>query len=191
MRHTETTLREYFESAGGIETLLAVDPAAGTLTETIKSNLLVSGNTASKRIQEAKALGLLEPRENDRRDHPIGTRYYLTEKGRICLVGIVSVGLDEKITLYHNLSKQIDNFKEVIAGWTERMSVSDIDQNNIEDESLEPYKEKDAYQGENLPDYFEEFITATLDYDRRRALERHELIDYDHLFDSEYRDSDQ
>lgn len=191
MRHTETTLREYFESAGGIETLLAVDPSAGTLTETIKSNLLVSGNTASKRIQEAKALGLLESRENDRRDHPAGTRYYLTEKGRICLVGIVSIGLDEKITLYNSLTKQIDNFKEAIAGWTERMSVSDIDQNNIENGVLDQYKKGDAYQGENLPDNFEKFITATLDYDHRRALEKHELIDYDHLFDSEYRDSDQ
>ena len=191
MRHTETTLREYFESDGGIETLLAVDPAAGSMTETIKSNLLVSGNTATKRIKEAKALGLLEPRENDRRDHPIATRYYLTEKGRICLVGIVSIGLDEKITLYHDLTKQIDNFKEAIAGWAERMSVSDIDQNNIENERLEEYKKKDAYQGENLPDNFEKFITAALDYDHRRALEKHELIDYDHLFDSEYRDSDE
>jgi hypothetical protein len=191
MRNTDPSLEKFLKLDGGVETLLAVDPVSGSITGDIKSNILVSDNTAQSRIEEARELELVEPRENDHRDHPNATRYYLTKRGRVCLVGIVGINLDEKIKSHHELTKEINNLKDVIADWTERMSVSDVEESSTPTVSSESFKDENTYHGGNLPDNFEEFITATLEYNDIHALEIWKFIDYEHLFDSEYNKLDE
>lgn len=188
MRNTDPNLEKFLKLDGGVDILLAVDPVSGSIIGDIKSNLSVSDNTAQKRIEEARKLGLLETRENHPRDHANATRCFLTKKGRICLVEIVTVNLDEKIKSYYQLTSEINSLKEAIADWTERLCVADIDEDGIKSEPPDNFMDEDLYIGENLPDGFEEFIEATLEYDEPYALDLSKFIDYNHLFDSENKD---
>lgn len=108
----ESQLEEFFAKEGSIGVILAIGPE-GARFKDIEPQMVVSHDTISKRLDEARNIDLviLEPASG------IGTNVTntLTEAGKVCYSGMVELGLDEAHTEYVNTVRKYNNLSEEFA----------------------------------------------------------------------------
>ena len=154
-------LMEFFDAEAGVGVLLAVDPVDGTLTKDIKDKIPASPNTVTERVSEAEALGLLHTPGAVAGDHGNANRYYLTQDGRVSLVAIVSLNLDELVKAHYEIIQQLESQYSKLVDWVGHeaaMFLNDEHPESPEDGVSDQFELGGAYPGDDLPPNYEQFI---------------------------------
>lgn len=154
-------LMEFFDAEASVGVLLAVDPIDGTLTKDIKKKIPASPNTVTERISEAEALGLLRTPGAVAGDHGNAKRYYLTGDGRVCLVAIVSLNLDELVKAHYEIMQQLESQYSILVDWVGKEASLFLDDKKPDvpkDGISDQFKLGGAYPGDDLPPDYEDFI---------------------------------
>jgi len=174
---------DFFKSEGSCAVLLAVDPEDGNLTGEIKERVPTAPNTVTERLNEAEDIGLLRSQGAKAGDHGNANRYYLTQDGRVCLVAMVSLNMDEAMNAYIEILDVLNKLTEEMVGWAEGEASlfledgrPDVPEEGISDQ----FELGGAYPGDDLPDNYESFIFES-DFEDMEVLNPTTSLDYEQL----------
>ena len=151
----------FLAEEGGTEVLLAIEPGDGNTKGEITGKVPMSDKTVQKRLETAVDLDLLELSRGEPDDHANVKRYYLNQLGRVVLVAIVSLDLDETLQDYYDLQEQIDDDKNDLRAWltSEEAGLIFNDPSTESEEMEEQLQQANAYPGDDLPANFDEFVS--------------------------------
>ena len=128
-------IAEFFKRDGAIGLILAIGPENARFKK-IVSQVAVSHDTVSNRVEEARNMGLIKAEAVS----DIGTSFTnrLTPAGEICYWGMVELGLDEAYTEYVNAIKNYNDLSDKYAQqvgdeteWLDWVLESDVRVDNL------------------------------------------------------------
>jgi DNA-binding HxlR family transcriptional regulator len=128
-------IAEFFKRDGAIGLILAIGPENARFKK-IASQVAVSHDTVSNRVEEARNMGLIKAEAVS----DIGTSFTnkLTPAGEICYWGMVELGLDDVYTEYVNAIENYNNLSDKYARqvgdeaeWLDWVLESDVRVDNL------------------------------------------------------------
>lgn len=109
-------LRQFFTKDGSIGLIVAIGHD-GARFKDIEERVVVSHDTVSRRMDEARALGLI----NTEAASDVGTtfRNTLTPAGEVCYLGLVELGIDE---IHQEYVEIVGQYQSASREYTEKVS---------------------------------------------------------------------
>jgi len=154
------TLREFFELRGGIG-LLVVLKGGPKRFKHLNERLQISSSTLSKRIGEAKNLGLITP-EIDDRETSVNNLYRVTERGQYVVAKMERLDIVHAYRTMLDMQAQVEDGKHELVEWIEgEKTKEELARRSNSDPYVDPFGEDvTGFSGEDSDrDYDDEFFT--------------------------------
>ena len=155
------TLREFFELRGGIG-LLVVLKGESKRFKHLNERLQISSSTLSKRIGEAKDLGLITP-EIDDRETSVKNQYRITERGQYVVTKMERLDMVHAYRTMLDMQAQVEDGKHELVEWIEgEKTKEELARRSDSDPYVDPFGEDVTdFSGEDSdPEYGDdEFFT--------------------------------
>ena len=154
------TLREFFEMRGGIG-LLVVLKGGSKRFKHLNERLQISSSTLSKRIGEAKNLGLITP-EIDDRETSVNNLYRVTERGQYVVAKMERLDIVHAYRTMLDMQAQVEDGKHELVEWIEgEKTKEELARRSNSDPYVDPFGEDvTGFSGEDSDrDYDDEFFT--------------------------------
>lgn len=154
------TLREFFELRGGIG-LLVVLKGGSKRFKHLNDRLHISSSTLSKRIGEAKDLGLITP-EIDDRGTSVKNQYRVTERGQYVVAKMERLDIVHAYRTMLDMQTQVEDGKQELVEWIEgEKTEEELARRSDSDPYVDPFGEDVTGFSDEDPDrdYDEEFFT--------------------------------
>ena len=155
----EDTLSEYFESRGGIGVLVVLKGDAKQFKD-LTDRLHVSSSTLTKRIGEAKELGLITP-EIDDQETSVNNQYRLTERGQHVITKMERVNILHAYQTMLDMQAQIEEGKAELLEWVQREETKrELARRSDTDPYVDPFGEDvTGFSDDNSDRDYDEFMT--------------------------------
>ena len=111
------TLREFFELRGAMGLLVVLKGEAKQFKH-LNEQLHISSSTLTKRIGEAKDLGLITP-EIDDRETSVNNLYRITERGQYVVAKMERLDIVHAYRTMLDMHEQVEDGKQELVGWFE------------------------------------------------------------------------
>ena len=154
------TLREFFEMRGGIG-LLVVLKGGSKRFKHLNERLQISSSTLSKRIGEAKDLGLITP-EIDDRETSVKNLYRVTERGQYVVAKMERLDIVHAYRTMLDMQTPVDDGKQELVEWIEgEKTKEELARRSDSDPYVDPFGEDvTGFSGEDSDrDFDDEFFT--------------------------------
>jgi len=134
------TLSEYCQRRGGLAVLVVLKGGPHRYTD-VEETLHVSTSSLTKRLGEARKLGLITP-EIDEKETSVDDNYRLTERGQYIVRRMEQLDMVHSYRVLMDMYQQIDEGKESLVQWLEDEEVKkEIARMSDSDPYVDPFGE--------------------------------------------------
>jgi len=134
------SLREFFELRGAIGLLVVLKGGAKRFKH-LDDRLQISSSTLSKRIGEAKDLGLITP-EIDDRETSVNNQYRITERGQYVVAKMERLDIVHAYRTMLDMQAQVDDGKQELVEWVESEEIREaLARRSDSDPYVDPFGE--------------------------------------------------
>jgi len=154
------TLREFFELRGAMGLLVVLKGEAKQFKH-LNERLHISSSTLTKRIGEAKDLGLITP-EIDDRETSVNNQYRITERGQYVVAKMERLDIVHAYRTMLDMQAQIEGGKQELVEWIEgEKTKEELARRSDSDPYVDPFGEDvtDHPQDSTDIEYNDEFFT--------------------------------
>ena len=154
------TLREFFELRGAMGLLVVLKGEAKQFKH-LSERLHISSSTLTKRIGEAKDLGLITP-EIDDRETSVNNQYRITERGQYVVAKMERLDIVHAYQTMLDMHDQVEDGKQELVEWIEgEKTKEELARRSDSDPYVDPFGEDvTGFSGEDSDrDYDDEFFT--------------------------------
>jgi DNA-binding HxlR family transcriptional regulator len=154
------TLRGFFELRGAMGLLVVLKGEAKQFKH-LNERLHISSSTLTKRIGEAKGLGLITP-EIDDRETSVNNLYRITERGQYVVAKMERLDIVHAYRTMLDMHEQVEDGKQELVGWFESEGIQEaLARRSDSDPYVDPFGEDaTGFSGEDSDrDFDDEFFT--------------------------------
>jgi len=154
------TLREFFELRGAMGLLVVLKGEAKQFKH-LNERLHISSSTLTKRIGEAKDLGLITP-EIDDRETSVNNQYRITERGQYVVAKMGRLDIVHAYRTMLDMHDQVEGGKQELVEWIEGEEIQEaLARRSDSDPYVDPFGEDVTDHPQNSTDveYNEDFFT--------------------------------
>jgi len=154
------TLRGFFELRGAMGLLVVLKGEAKQFKH-LNERLHISSSTLTKRIGEAKDLGLITP-EIDDRETSVNNQYRITERGQYVVAKMERLDIVHAYRTMLDMHEQVEDGKQELVEWIEgEKTIDELARRSDSDPYVDPFGEDvtDHPQDSTDMEYNDEFFT--------------------------------
>lgn len=134
------TLSEYLQSRGGLGVLVVLKTGAQRFTD-LKNHLHVSESTLTKRLGEARSLGLITP-EIDEKETSVSGQYRISERGQYVIAKAERLDVLHAYRTMLDMHQTVEGGKDELSDWVQDEEVkTELARRSDEDPYVDPFGE--------------------------------------------------